>query len=79
MNCRLIFKLDNGREFEGKDSINKVLNHFPIGILDKMKIIYFETSSKTINWNISIITVFQNGTYNIDLNRPNDLPFSLDN
>jgi hypothetical protein len=79
MNCKLIFKLDDGREFEGKDNINEVLNFFPIGILDTIKSVFFETSSKTINWNISIITVFQNGTYNIDLNRPNDLPFSLEN
>lgn len=78
MDCKLIFKLNDGSKYEGKEEINKVLNQFPKGILEKMKPIFFKALNSTTNWNKSVVTVYQDGKYDVQLNLPKDLPFSLD-
>ncbi|AXP79761.1 hypothetical protein CJ739_664 [Mariniflexile rhizosphaerae] len=78
MECKIVFKLNNGIEFIGKNSIEENLYHFPDGILEKLKPIFFKTLLETTNWNQSIITVHQDGSYEIVKNIPPDIPFSLD-
>jgi hypothetical protein len=78
MSCEIVFKLNNGTEFIGKKPITENLHHFPDGILEKMKPIFFKTLFETTNWNKSIITVYQDGSYHIDKNLPQDNLFSLD-
>ena len=76
--CKLIFVLDNGTEIEGKEPINKHLRLFPDGILETVKPIYFEGMSKAINWNQSVVRVYQNGKIDPVFNIPPDVPFNMD-
>ena len=78
MNCIIVFVLDDGTRFIGDKQIKENLKFFPDGILDTMKPIFFKTLFATDNWNKSVITVYQNGKHDIELNIPPDVPFSLD-
>ena len=78
MSCIIVFVLDNGTRFIGDKQIKENLRFFPDGILERMRPIYFKTLFSTSNWNKSVITVYQNGTYDLEENIPLDSPYSLD-
>jgi hypothetical protein len=70
MSCKIIFKLDNGEEYIDRDEINKVLDKFPNDIIKTMEPIFLIAKQETKDWNTSLIIVYQNGTYDVQLNLP---------
>ncbi len=75
--CRAIFVLSNGTEIEGKDKINKVLDLFPLGIIEKTRPLFYDAMNKTEGSNTSIFRVYQDGKTETVLNIPQDVPFNL--
>ena len=76
--CRIVFVLENGTKLEGNKKIKEHLDFFLDDILEKMKPVFFKTLAETTGWNVSIITVYQDGKFKVDKNTPPDVPFSLD-
>ncbi|HBS89129.1 MAG TPA: hypothetical protein DEA97_21460 [Bacteroidales bacterium] len=70
MICDIIFVLVDGTEIQGKEEIEQIKLKFPINILNTIRPLFIELSSKKDDSKRSEIRVYQNGS--IDLK--DDLP-----